>query len=111
MPPLVSSFGAVAEIESAITRLAGVISLLTVAIDRVSGGNGYSRVVTTDPVLTVTDSSADPLADAQERLGRSIGVEAAAAQFDYLRTKYAKRPAELAAKVKSLLEANGVEAA
>jgi len=62
--------------------------------------------------LTPADmaSATDPLADAQERLGRSIGAEAAAAQFDYLRTKFAKRPAELAAKVKSLLEANGVDA-
>ena len=60
------------------------------------------------PPASVTTAS-DPLADAQERLGCSIGHDAAAAQFDYLRTKFAKRPAELAEKVKSLLAANGVE--
>jgi len=67
------------------------------------------RLTLADAPPAPDESLADPLADAQERLGRVIGAEAAAAQFDYLRAKFAKRPAELAAKVTSLLAANRVE--
>jgi hypothetical protein len=123
VPPIVppsNNFGQVAEIESAITRLAGVIQSLTVAVERGAAilrlalpniasapvDNGYRESAQSEIAAI---PAPDPIAIAQERLGRDIGPDAAAAQFDFLRTKHAKHPKKLAEASMKLLAAHGIE--
>ncbi len=96
-------------IASAVKELTAAIRELTSQLARAPKVNTAGVAPGEPAAAAVAAPPADPVAAAQANLAQHIGSEdAAAAMFDALRRKYAKKPEKLLDAAKELLGAHGV---